>query len=643
MSTMSASDAAPLPRLGEVFFDVRGSSRSMRLSWYADTGVSVFSIWQGGTCTGTFRLPMEELPRLIDALQRGMPSADQPDPRGHSSYLSQLPGAPTDPRLTALPSGYSGRDADFTGPVTGDFRALRADDAGNTVVFSPPSPRTLPPGPLALPPPQSAQDYSAQYPEQSRPVRRGLPADGYGDTARYQNALPAGGYGDRGQYQGQSQYPEPAQRPELSPYPGPAQYSEPAQYPSYPGQGQYQEQSRHPGYADQGQYLQPSRYPDQPAYQTQGQSYSGQGYPAQGYADQPGQGYDDRGYADPAHSYADQGYARSSFGGQAAGPEQGDRGYPAASYTEPSYPAPPYSQPSYPEPAYPERARSGQQYDGPTQDYSGGPYSGSRYDSSGQGYDGGSYPSHGYDDRGPAEPVHQRQDYPGDYQRQDYPTQDYPSRPGQPEPGYGSYEYAEPAGQSRSLPGSETYPAQPAPASSPGTGSYTGPRYGDQAPVYQENGAQSYPDQAYGRDYGYAEPDYPAQGYGASGDPAPAYQDQGYTTFGHAERPGYENPGYAERPGYDNPGYESPGYPERPGYESPGYENPGYAERPGYEARGYEGDSVQPGGYREPASSRAVGYPDPDPEATATQRSVSSFPYEGDPPARREHRRRRGR
>ena len=70
MGTMSASDAAPLPRLGEVFFDVRGSSRSMRLSWYADTGVSVFSIWQGGTCTGTFRLPIEELPRLIDALQR---------------------------------------------------------------------------------------------------------------------------------------------------------------------------------------------------------------------------------------------------------------------------------------------------------------------------------------------------------------------------------------------------------------------------------------------------------------------------------------------------------------------------------------------------------------------------------------------
>jgi hypothetical protein len=71
MGSMSASDAAPLPRLGEVFFDVRGKTRSMRLSWYADTGIAVFSIWQGGTCTGTFRLPMDDLPRLMDSLQRG--------------------------------------------------------------------------------------------------------------------------------------------------------------------------------------------------------------------------------------------------------------------------------------------------------------------------------------------------------------------------------------------------------------------------------------------------------------------------------------------------------------------------------------------------------------------------------------------
>src|SRR6476659_7720209 len=169
MGTMSASGAAPLPRLGEVFFDVRGSARSMRLSWYADTGVSVFSIWQGGTCTGTFRLPLEELPLLIDALQRG---AHAPVPRGSGTYASQLPGAPTDPRLTALPGGYGGRETGFTGPVTGDFRAVRPDDPGGTMALgpaSPQAPRALPPGPLALPPgpassaaTQGAQDYAGQ-------------------------------------------------------------------------------------------------------------------------------------------------------------------------------------------------------------------------------------------------------------------------------------------------------------------------------------------------------------------------------------------------------------------------------------------------------------------------------------------------
>ena len=230
MSTMSASDAAPLPRLGEVFFDVRGSSRSMRLSWYADTGVSVFSIWQGGTCTGTFRLPMEELPRLVDALQRGMPGVEPLDPHGTGSYLNQLPGAPTDPRLTALP-GYAGvRDVDFTGPATGDFRALRPEDQAGTMVFSPPSargPRALPPARAALPPPPAAlppgpaalpapppggqeyiEDYSAQYPEQYGPGRGRLPAGGeaYADTARYPEAVPGGGYGDQGQYPGSPQY-----------------------------------------------------------------------------------------------------------------------------------------------------------------------------------------------------------------------------------------------------------------------------------------------------------------------------------------------------------------------------------------------------------------------------------------------------
>ena len=125
MNSMSASDAAPLPRLGEVFFDVRGSSRSMRLSWYSDTGVAVFSIWQGGTCTGTFRLPIEDLPRMTEALQRG--------PRGAGQPATDVPS------LTGLPGGRWGQSGGTSGdipiapfaeyatgqhiaPVTGEFR-----------------------------------------------------------------------------------------------------------------------------------------------------------------------------------------------------------------------------------------------------------------------------------------------------------------------------------------------------------------------------------------------------------------------------------------------------------------------------------------------------------------------------------------
>ena len=94
MGSMSASDAAPLPRLGEVFFDVRGESRTMRLSWYADTGVAVFSIWQGGTCTGTFRLPIADLPRMVEALRRG--------PHGHDDQVTgEQPGSREPRRVLA--------------------------------------------------------------------------------------------------------------------------------------------------------------------------------------------------------------------------------------------------------------------------------------------------------------------------------------------------------------------------------------------------------------------------------------------------------------------------------------------------------------------------------------------------------------
>src|SRR5438067_5028696 len=113
MGSMSASDAAPLPRLGEVYFDVRGESRSMRLSWYADTGVAVFSIWQGGTCTGTFRLPIADLPRMVDSLQRG--------PHGRDERITGEQPASREPRLPGPPGPPGPAGSPRPEPLDGDF------------------------------------------------------------------------------------------------------------------------------------------------------------------------------------------------------------------------------------------------------------------------------------------------------------------------------------------------------------------------------------------------------------------------------------------------------------------------------------------------------------------------------------------
>src|ERR1700678_3317168 len=106
MGSMSASDAGHLPRLGEVFFDARGNSRSMRLSWYSNTGMAVFSIWQGGTCTGTFRLPMDDLSRLLESLQRGVPGSQGNEGTGPMALGGQRPrlalGSPSPDPFTAM-------------------------------------------------------------------------------------------------------------------------------------------------------------------------------------------------------------------------------------------------------------------------------------------------------------------------------------------------------------------------------------------------------------------------------------------------------------------------------------------------------------------------------------------------------------
>lgn len=67
--------ASPLPTSGAAFLDTRGGSRALRVSWHTEADVVVLSLWRAGICAGTFRLGIDEVPDLIDALRMGLDQA----------------------------------------------------------------------------------------------------------------------------------------------------------------------------------------------------------------------------------------------------------------------------------------------------------------------------------------------------------------------------------------------------------------------------------------------------------------------------------------------------------------------------------------------------------------------------------------
>jgi hypothetical protein len=275
---MSASDAAPLPRLGEVFFDVRGSSRSMRLSWYADTGVAVFSIWQGGMCTGTFRLPIGDLPRMIEILERG------PDePRSRSRSREQIWGGrePAGTGQREVPGGrsrYPDQDPD------GQYQAEPYPD-GPATGYS-----------------QDAAETAVSYvrDERSRPPRASHRSRA--DRGRADHGRADHGRADRGRRDDYDLADTGAassgrDRGEFPPAGGTG-YGEDRSYddePSYPGR-QYRSE---PGYAEDGRYAPEERYGRDEAYGREefaSDPYSGYQPLTAREADSGGHRRDDDGY-----------------------------------------------------------------------------------------------------------------------------------------------------------------------------------------------------------------------------------------------------------------------------------------------------------------------------------------------------------
>ena len=63
----------------------------MEVSWHADEGIVIVSLWHGSVCRATFRLPVEHAPELIETLADALGDAVR---AGSSS-------SPT-PRVTSL-------------------------------------------------------------------------------------------------------------------------------------------------------------------------------------------------------------------------------------------------------------------------------------------------------------------------------------------------------------------------------------------------------------------------------------------------------------------------------------------------------------------------------------------------------------
>ncbi|MEU7897818.1 hypothetical protein AB0B45_33780 [Nonomuraea sp. NPDC049152] len=116
------SEVVPLPSFGEVFFDARGQERCLRVTWHE--GTLVLSLWRGEMCTGSFRMPMDDVGRLLDTLDDG-----------YAEATGEEPAAPA-VQPVAEPGEYPGT-GQYHRPPPFEHEPLRAPDDRPTATLSP--------------------------------------------------------------------------------------------------------------------------------------------------------------------------------------------------------------------------------------------------------------------------------------------------------------------------------------------------------------------------------------------------------------------------------------------------------------------------------------------------------------------------
>jgi hypothetical protein len=63
-----------------VFHDTRNAGRRLGVTHHPEDGIVVLSLWQGELCTGSFRLPIDDAPRMIGVLADALTEHHTPPP-----------------------------------------------------------------------------------------------------------------------------------------------------------------------------------------------------------------------------------------------------------------------------------------------------------------------------------------------------------------------------------------------------------------------------------------------------------------------------------------------------------------------------------------------------------------------------------
>ena len=74
-------DTPPPSARRDLFLDERGAG--LRVTWHPERDLVVLSVWQGDRCVGTFRMPVQDVPRLSGLLAAALGDwVDQADAAG---------------------------------------------------------------------------------------------------------------------------------------------------------------------------------------------------------------------------------------------------------------------------------------------------------------------------------------------------------------------------------------------------------------------------------------------------------------------------------------------------------------------------------------------------------------------------------